>query len=160
MVKNIPAGFRKILDWFSAFLFLLLVLAGPLMMLIIMREVFHVYLYGEEDILCFLFVISITTLVIVLALNKFEHTNFLHFPKLRSKPLMVSILLGVLVWLFGYCYFHIFFPEVHTPTIKTIYGVIFYILTPVLPPITEEMFFRGWLLGYMEKKSFSKTTLH
>ena len=136
MIKNIPDGFKKILYWFSVLLFMILELAGPVMILVIMRKIFHIYLYGEEDTLLALVVISITTLAIVFALNKYEHINFLHFPKLR-----------------------ILFPELHNETIRSFYGLVYYILSPFLAAITEEMFFRGWLLGYMEKKSFSKITI-
>ena len=61
MIKNIPDGFKKILYWFSVLLFMILALAGPVMILVIMRKIFHIYLYGEEDTLLALVVISITT---------------------------------------------------------------------------------------------------
>lgn len=159
MIKNIPDGFKKILYWFSVLLFMILELAGPVMILVIMRKIFHIYLYGEEDTLAALPVISITTLAIVFALNKYEHINFLHFPKLRIQPLIVSIIFGALMWIFSHFYNAILFPELHNETIRSIYGLVYYILSPFLAAITEEMFFRGWLLGYMEKKSFSKITI-
>ena len=104
MIKNIPDGFKKVLYWFSVLLFMILELAGPVMILVIMRKIFHIYLYGEEDTLAALPVISITTLAIVFALNKYEHINFLHFPKLRIQPLIVSIIFGALMWIFSHFY--------------------------------------------------------
>ena len=159
MIKNIPDGFKKVLYWFSVLLFMILELAGPVMIIVIMRKIFHIYSYGEEFILAALPVISITTLAIVFALNKYEHINFLHFPKLRIQPLIVSFIFGALMWIFSHFYNAILFPELHNETIRSIYGLAYYILCPFLAAITEEIFFRGWLLGYMEKKSFSKITI-
>ena len=152
MIKNIPDGLKKVLYWFSVLLFMILELAGPVMILVIMRKIFHLHLCGEEDTLVALPVLSVTTLAIVFALNKYEHINFLHFPKLRIQLLIASIIFGALMWIFSHFYNAILFPELHNETIRSIYGLVYYILSPFLAAITEEIFFRGWLLGYMEKK--------
>lgn len=159
MTKNIPDGLKKSLYWLSVWLFVILSIAIPGTALVIMRKVLHVYLYGEEDVLAALPVTGVTILAIVFVLNKFEHTNFLHFPKLRIRLLIVSIILGILIYLLNYFYIAILFPELHRGPIESIYGLFYYILVPFLTAIPEEMFFRGWLLGYMEKKSFSKITI-
>lgn len=148
---------KRILSWLSVLFFMALPVPIVFISVFIFNNCFG-HLYYERDNLLFIITGEIAFLTVVCILQYFENTNFLHFSKLRVRPVIVSIVLGIACWTFGMLLYSIQYSDAH-PSIRNNYALIRSILTFTVTPIVEEMFFRGWLLGYMEKKSFSKITI-
>lgn len=83
---------------------------------------------------------------------------FMNLPKLRLRPTMISIALGLAVWAMAAILYTFAYPGAH-PRIRNNYALCLSVMFFLVSPIVEEMFFRGWMLCYMESKSFSKPTI-
>lgn len=148
---------KKIGDWLLALLYMSLPVIATL---IIVHAIYMVFgrLYNEKETILFYFADQISVLMTMFAFHRIQGFGFMKFPKMQMRPTILSIMLGLTVWIFGTILYSITYPGSH-PCIKNSYALCLSILTFIMSPIVEEMFFRGWVLSYMESRSLSKINI-
>lgn len=154
---KIRAISKKIGDWLLALFLMALPLCATLVIVHFFYAVFG-HLYNEKGTILFYFAGQISVLMTMFAFHRIQGLGFMTFPKLRMRSTIISIMLGLTVWIFGLILYSITYPDSH-PIIRNDYALSLSILTFLLSPIIEEVFFRGWVLSYMESKSFSKINI-
>ena len=122
---------KKAINWLTAVLFLALPALATLVIVHIIYTLFG-HFYNEKETLLYFIVSQLSVLA--------------------------SIALGLAVWAMAAILYTFAYPGAH-PRIRNNYALCLSVMFFLVSPIVEEMFFRGWMLCYMESKSFSKPTI-
>ncbi len=148
---------KKTINWLTAVLFLALPALATLVIVHVIYTLFG-HFYNEKETLLYFIVSQLSVLATVFAFRNIQSMAFMNLPKLRLRPTMISIALGLAVWAMAAILYTFAYPGAH-PRIRNNYALCLSVMFFLVSPIVEEMFFRGWMLCYMESKSFSKPTI-
>lgn len=88
---------KKAINWLTAVLFLALPALATLVIVHIIYTLFG-HFYNEKETLLYFIVSQLSVLATVFAFRNIQSMAFMNLPKLRLRPTMISIALGLAVW--------------------------------------------------------------